>query len=130
MKKETRLIIAFIINAIIVILSIFAFIVMFTDFKFMSGVETTIASSSVGRFRFFTIDSNLLMCITSLIFLIQQRQLLKKKIVDIDIKLYVLKLMSTCSVGLTFIIVLCYLGQITPNGILLCMLIKIYFFMV
>ena len=126
MNKKTK--IAFILNIVIVILTIFAFIVMFTDFKFMPGTETVIASSSVGRLRFFTIDSNLLMGIASLILLIEQKKLLEGKISSIDTKYYIFKLMATCSVGLTFIIVLVYLGWITPNGLLSMYVNKNLFF--
>ena len=118
MKNKDKTKIAFILNIIIVILTIVAFIIMFTNFKFMSGKETTIASSPIGRFRFFTIDSNLLMGIVALIFLIQQKKLLNGKIKDIDRKYYIYKLMATCSVSLTFVITCGYLGQITPNGFL------------
>ena len=117
MSSKRKLKISLILNIIIVIMTIFAFIVMFTDFKFMPGKETTIASSRVGRLRFFTIDSNLLMGIAALVFLIQQIKLLKGKIKEIDKKYYIFNLMSTSAVALTFIVVLVYLGQIAPNGL-------------
>ena len=114
-KKKLK--ISLFLNILIVLMTIFAFVVMFTDFKFMPGVETVIASSKVGRLRFFTIDSNLLMGITAFVFLIQQIKLLKGKIKKIDRKYYVLNLMATTAVALTFIVVLGYLGHITPNGL-------------
>lgn len=116
MKKKTKIKIAFILNIIIVLMTLTSFIMMFTGFKFMHGPETTIASSTVGRFRFFTIDSNLLMGVAALLFAIQQYKVLKGKKRKIDIRFYVYKLMATCSVGLTFIIVFFYLSRITPNG--------------
>lgn len=118
MKNKSKTKIAFILNIIIVVLTIIAFIIMLTDFKFMSGKETTIASSSIGRFRFFTIDSNLLMGIVALIFLIQQKKLLNGKTKEINKKYYILNLMATSAVSLTFMITFFYLGQITPNGLL------------
>ena len=117
MNSKSKLKISLFLNIIIVIMTIIAFVVMFTDFKFMPGVETVIASSKVGRLRFFTIDSNLLMGITSLVFLIQQIKLLKGKIKEINKKYYILNLMSTTAVALTFMVVLVYLGQIAPNGL-------------
>ena len=116
MNKRTKIKIAFALNVIIVLMTIAAFIMMFTGFKFMNGPETNIASSTVGRFRFFTIDSNLLMGIAALLFSIQQWKVIKGKRRRIDIRFYVYKLMATCSVGLTFIITFFYLSQITPNG--------------
>ena len=117
MSNKIKLKISLILNILIVIMTIFAFVVMFTDFKFMPGTETTIASSKVGRFRFFTIDSNLLRGITALVFLIQQIKLLTGNIKEIDTKYYVFNLMSTSSVALTFLVVIGYLGWITPNGL-------------
>ena len=114
--KNTKMKISFILNIIIVLMTVFAFIMMFTGFKFMYGPETTIASSTVGRFRFFTIDSNLLMGIAALLFIIQEWKVLTGKQKRIAKRFYVYKLMATCAVGLTFIIVFFYLGRITPNG--------------
>ncbi len=117
LSSKQKLKISLILNIIIVIMTIFAFIVMFMDFKFMPGTETTIASSKVGRLRFFTIDSNLLMGIAALVFLIEEIKLLKGKIKEINRKYYVFNLMSTSAVTLTFMVVLVYLGQIAPNGL-------------
>lgn len=128
MKTKTKIKIAFIINIIIVLMTIFAFIVMFTDLKFMSGKETVIASSKVGRLRFFTIDSNLLMGIVAFVFLIQQKKLLDGKTKEIKQKFYIYKLMATCAVSLTFTIVLFYLGQIAPDGLLSMYVNKNLFF--
>ncbi len=117
LSSKQKLKISLILNIIIVIMTIFAFVTMFTDFKFMPGTETTIASSKVGRLRFFTIDSNLLMGIAALVFLIEEIKLLKGKIKEINRKYYVFNLMSTSAVTLTFMVVLVYLGQIAPNGL-------------
>lgn len=114
--NKSKMKIAFILNIIIILMTIFSFVMMFTGFKFMHGPETTIASSTVGRFRFFTIDSNLLMGITALIFAIQEWKVLTGRQKEIDRRFYVYKLMATCAVGLTFMIVFFYLGRITPNG--------------
>lgn len=108
--------ISYILNIIIVILTIIGFITMITNFKFMHGQETVIASSPNGRFRFFTIDSNLLIGIVSFIFLIQERKLLKGKITKINGIYYTLKYVGTCAVSLTFGVVALYLGWLTPHG--------------
>lgn len=108
--------ISYILNIILVILTIIGFITMITNFKFMHGQETTIASSPNGRFRFFTIDSNLLIGIVSFIFLIQERKLLKGKITKINRIYYILKYVGTCAVSLTFGVVALYLAWITPYG--------------
>lgn len=126
--KDKKLIIAFINNIVIVVFTIFALIVMLSDFKFMHMPETIAESTPIGRFRFFTIDSNILMAITSLVFLIQQYKLMNNKIKEIDKKYYVLLLVATTSVALTFTIVLCYLGQLTPKGLLSMYTNKNFFF--
>ena len=72
-------------------------------------------SNKLGMFRFFTVDSNMFMGIVSLIFIFKEIELLKGK--EIEKKYYILKLMSTTSVGLTFLVVFAYLGPITEYGI-------------
>ena len=116
--KNKNIKIAFINNIIIVVLTIIALIIMLTNFKFMHIPETVVETTTLGRFKLFTIDSNILMSLSAFIFLIQQYKLMNNKIEEIDKKYYVLLLVSTTSVALTFIIVLFYLGHITPNGLL------------
>lgn len=108
--------ISYILNIIIVIMTIIGFITMITNFKFMHGQETTIASSPNGRFRFFTIDSNLLIGIVTFIFLLQERKLLKGEITKIKRIFYILKYVGTCAVGLTLGVVVLYLEWLTPYG--------------
>lgn len=110
--------ISFVINIIIVIFTIIGLLVMLTNFKFIGGLETNVPSTPLGRFRLFTIDSNLLMGIVSLLFLINERKVIKKEINEIKPIYYILKLMGTTSVTLTFVIVLFYLGRITSYGLL------------
>lgn len=104
---------SFILNIIIFILTIIASIIMFTGFKFMHGVEPVLESSKIGMFRFFTVDSNLFMGITAIVFAIYER---KNK--DIPKWLYILKLMATSGVFLTFVTVFAYLGPISKDGII------------
>ena len=108
MKKKTL-----ILNTLIVILTIFATIVMFTGIKLTNGAEPILETTKLGVFKFFTVDSNILMGITSLIFII-----LGIKNIEISKNLYRLKLMATTSVALTFIVVFTYLGPISKDGII------------
>ncbi len=57
------------------------------------------------------------MGVISLIFAIQEIKLLQNKISKISDKMYLLKLMATSAVGLTFVTVVGYLGPISPGGI-------------
>ena len=109
--------ISLIINLIIVFLTILASIIMFTGFKFMHGYEVVLESTRLGMLRFFTVESNLFMGIVSLILVINEIQIIKGKKEGISIKNYILKLMATSAVGLTFFIVFAYLGPISKDGI-------------
>ena len=103
--------ISILLNLLIVIFTIFASIVMFTGFTFMSS-SFVLESSSISMFRFFTVDSNILMGIASLIFIFYEICLLKGKIKEIPKALYIFKLMATSGVALTFFVVFSYLGLI------------------
>ena len=108
MEKKTALIL----NSIITILTIFASIIMFTGIKITHGAEPVLETTRLGMFKFYTVDSNMLMGLTALLFTILQ--ITKKEITK---NMYRLNLMATTSVGLTFLIVFTYLGQISPGGI-------------
>ena len=108
MKNKTSLIL----NIIITILTIFASFIMFTGIKITHGAEPILETTRLGMFKFFTVDSNMLMGFMALIFVILQ---LRNK--EITKNMYRLKLMATTAVTLTFIIVFAYLGPISPEGI-------------
>ena len=46
--------ISLIINILVVLMTIFASVVMFTGFRFMTGYEPYLESTKIGMFRFFT----------------------------------------------------------------------------
>lgn len=54
-----------IVNILIFLFTIFASVVMFTGFKFMTGYETILESTKIGMLRFFTVQSNLFMGIVA-----------------------------------------------------------------
>lgn len=115
-KKSIK--ISLVINILIVILTIFASVIMFTGFRFMHGSEPVLETTKFGVFKFFTVDSNIFMGIVSLAFLIQEIKLLKGKIKDISKNMYIFKLMSTTAVAITFLTVFLYLGPISDGGII------------
>ena len=115
--KNSKLKISIILNSIIVLFTIIASIMMFTGFKFSNGQEPILETTKLGMFKFFTVDSNLLMGIVSLIFVIYEIKVIKKN-KDIPRNVYILKLMSTTAVALTFVVVFLYLGPISEGGIL------------
>lgn len=110
--------ISMILNYIIFVFMIIASIVMFTGIKFMHGTESVLESTTLGMFRFFTVDSNILMGIISLLFAIKEKKLLNGKIEKIPRTYYILKMMGTASVTLTFIVVTYYLGPLSKGGIM------------
>jgi hypothetical protein len=115
MKSKIK--ISLILNIIIFVLVLASTIIMFTGFKFMHGYEIVLETTKLGMFKFFTVQSNIFMGISSFIFVIKDIQLLKGNIKQIDKKYYLLKLISTGAVGLTFFIVFAYLGPISKTGI-------------
>ena len=115
-KRKFIMKVSFIINIIIFLMTVLASIIMFTGFKFMEG-EYVLESTKIGMFKFFTVDSNMFMGIVALIFAIKEFNILKGEELDIDAKFYILKLMATVGVSLTFLTVFCYLGPIAEGGI-------------
>ena len=116
--KFNKIKISLMLNYIIIIFTIFATIVMFTGIKFMNGLEPVLESSKIEKLCFFTVDSNLLAGLASLLLAIKERKLLSGKIKKIPIKYYVLKMVGTISVALTFLVVVFYLARISSGGIM------------
>lgn len=113
--NNKRLKISLVLNIIIVVFVTFATIAMFTGFKFMDG-GSLLQSTKLGVFRFFTVDSNLVMGIIALIFIIKEIEFLSGKIKYIPSVMYILKLIGTVAVSLTFVITFGYLAQIVKGG--------------
>lgn len=74
------------------------------DILFVSGLEL---------FKFFTVDSNILMGISALLFGIYEIYIIKKKKKEIPYVLYILKFMATTSVALTFLVTAFFLVPIS-----------------
>lgn len=116
-KKIVKIKISIIVNVLIVIMTAFAIIAMFTGFKFMNTNDSILDTTKIDMLKYFTVQSNLFVGIVSLIFAIKQYKILKGKKEEIELKYYVLKLMSTTAVGLTFFAVFTYLGPFTKYGL-------------
>lgn len=115
--KDKKIKISLILNIIIVASVIFATVAMFTGFKFMDG-KNLLESTKLGMFRFFTVDSNLVMGIIAIIFIIKEIEFLRGKIEYIPTIMYILKLIGTVAVSLTFVVTFGYLAQIAEGGAL------------
>ena len=118
--------ISLILNIIIFMMVICASTMMFTGFRFMPG-EIILESNKLGMFKFFTVDSNLFMGIISLLFAIFEIRLLKGKIDKIPRYMYILKLMATTSVALTFIVVFAYLWPLVGSLYLMILNSNLFF---
>ena len=115
--KKNNIKISIFMNILIFILVLASVIMMFTGFKFMPGYDIVLTASRIEMFKFFTVDSNVLIGIVSLIFAIKEIQLIKGKINDIPTKYYILKLMAVSAVWLTCFVVFTYLGSIAKHGL-------------
>ena len=115
--ENKKIKISLVLNIIIVSFVIFATIAMFTGFKFMDG-KNLLESTKLGMFRFFTVDSNLVMGIIAIIFIIKEIEFIRGKIEYIPTIMYILKLIGTVAVSLTFVVTFGYLAQIAEGGAL------------
>ena len=115
--NKTNIKISLTMNFIIVVLVVVSSIIMFTGFKFMHGTEIILQSTKLGMLRFFTVESNIFLGISALLFAVNEIKVLKGKSKEINKRCYVLKLMATTAVGLTFFVVFAYLGPIATTGI-------------
>lgn len=117
-ERFNRLKISLVINYIIVILTLFSLFAMFVNYKFMGGVGPILETSSFGMFKYFTIQSNILVCISAILFIIEEKKQLEGRIKKIPTKYYIFKYVGTVSVSLTFVVVFTYLSRIVNGGIL------------
>ena len=112
-----KLKISMLLNLIIVILTVIGTYCMLNGIEFM-GHEDNLSATKIEMFRFYTVDSNVLMGIVSLLFLISEIQILRCKKEKVSRLLYILKLIGTVGTSLTFLTVVLYLGPISKNGML------------
>ena len=110
--------IAYILNCLIFLFCFISFMVMFTSYKFTFIEEPMLETTKIGAFRFFTVDSNLLMGIMAFLLAYKERQMLLGKIKEIPSKYYILKFIATVGVSLTMIVVFAYLGGIAKGGLI------------
>lgn len=102
--------ISLILNIIIVLLVLLGSIFMFTGFRFMPASDLVLQTSKLGMFKYYTVDSNILVGIVSLILIIYEYKLINKKIDKIPKKIYLLKFMGTAGITLTFLTTLLFLA--------------------
>ena len=89
-------------NVLIFILTLMSTIFMLVGFKFM-GEDTVLTATKIEAFKFYTVDSNIFMGIIALFFDGLEIKKLFGKIDEIPTYAYVLKLVGTVGVVLTFL---------------------------
>ena len=102
-------------NIVIFVLVILATIAMLMGFQPM-GEEEKLTETSIEVFKFFTVDSNLLIGIMAIIFAKYEINLLKGKIKEIPKCIYGLKLAATVGVVLTFLVTAFFLAPTYSRG--------------
>lgn len=101
--------ISLILNIIIFILVMLGTIFMIAGIRFMEN-DMVLTTTNIEAFKFFTVDSNVLMGICALIFAYFDYLVLSKKIKEIPNWLYKFKHIATVGVVLTFIVTVFYLA--------------------
>lgn len=111
--EEKRIKKSMVFNGFIVLFVLLGTIFMFTGFQFMNKTEE-LSGTGLSAFKFYTVDSNILVGIISTILLIYEIRFITNK-KEIPNYVYILKLIGTVSVTLTFIITLFYLAPAFKN---------------
>jgi len=101
--------ISMILNTLIVILVTIGTIFMFTGFTFMPA-DTLLEATRKEMFKFYTVDSNILMGLVALLLLVYEVLLYKGKIKEIPKVVYNLKFVGTAAIALTFVVTLFFLA--------------------
>ena len=110
-NEERALKKAIIINIFIFALTVVAAVWMMTDNSSMS-----LSGRRLQAFRYFTVDSNVLMGISAAVMAIAQIRVLSGKKESVATGLYVFKLASTVGVTITMLVTVFYLGFVIPTG--------------
>ena len=115
--NQKNLKISLCLNTLITLMTLFATITMFIGFRYMHSYDIVLDVKGLGVLKFFTVQSNIFMGLIAFIFSIKEIEVIRGKNKDISLIYYILKLIGTVSVGLTFFIVFTYLGPISKDGI-------------
>lgn len=97
-------------NIIVFILVTIGTIFMMSGIKFMGADDIVLTKSKLEAFKFFTVDSNVLMGIAAIIFAYYDFLVIKKKEKEIPKNVYVFKHIATVGVLLTFLVTVFYLA--------------------
>lgn len=110
---------AYILNLCIVALEIFAVGWMFSGLR-LPGTGSTLSASRIAMFKFFTVDSNVIMGIVSAKVAIDLKKIMRGKMETLPKLDYLLTLMGATGVTLTMLVTVFYLAPTIPNGWFVC----------
>lgn len=109
MKQKTKQIVALCLDIAVFALMVLSVFFMMFGVQFM-GEDLALVASKAEAFKFFTVDSNVLMGLIALLYAVYLVLLLAGKIDAIPHWLHVLKLVGTVGVSLTFLTVVAFLA--------------------
>ena len=92
-------------NIIISIIVLLGTIFMYTGYHFMTNTRV-LDEAGITSFKFYTVDSNVIVGVVALIMIIYEVLYLKNKIKEIPKYVYVLKYIGVVGVSLTFLVTL------------------------
>ena len=109
--------ISLVLNAVITLLVILGCVIMFAGWSF-TGSSPILEARSFNMFKYYTVDSNVLVALSSIVFIIYESLLLNKKIKKIPNGVYIFKHIGTVGVVLTFLVTLLFLAPTVDSGFL------------
>ena len=115
-KIDKKMIISFIINILLSIMTVNAIIMSITGFKFMYGYEPYPELIGVPIFSYYTVQSNVFMGIVSFVFANREYQILRGRKKEIPLAYYIFKMVATVAVSLTFFVVFAIFGFMSKGG--------------
>ena len=115
-KKNKKMFISFIINIILSVLTVNTIIMCITGFQFMKGYEPYPELFEVPIYSYYTVQASVFMGIVSFIFANREYQVLKGRKKDISLNFYILKMVATVAVSLTFFVVFFIFGFMARGG--------------
>lgn len=123
MKRETKLIFSVIINLSVGVLTFLCLIWTIVEANTTNeyGYQSTL-----DIFKYFTIQSNLISGVVSIIFAVFALRVIKGKSPRIPSVAYVLRLVASAGVGLTMMTVMIYLGPVFGYGLMLSKAVFFY----
>lgn len=105
-------------KAVVLNIAIFVLVVVAVVWMMTDNSEFSLSGRRLQAFRYFTVDSNILMGIAAGVMAVAQTGVLKGKKESVAPWLYVFKLVSTVGVAITMLVTVFYLGFVIPTGFL------------